>query len=66
MTKTPEAASDVRETLQGNLLLAMQNVMTTINQHKEEMATMRNMDSGRQIETTIPLGPGERQGEATP
>ena len=66
MTKTPEATSNVTETLQGNLLVAMQNVMTAINQHKEEMTTMRNMDNGRQIETTIPLGPGERQGEATP
>jgi len=66
VTKTPEATSNVGETLQGNLLLAMQDVMAAIKQHREEMATMKNMDFGRQIETTIPLEPVEPQGEATP
>ena len=53
MSETPETA--LGETLQGNLLLAIQSVMTAINQHKEEMAAQRNGDSGRQAEANPSL-----------
>ena len=47
-----DTASNVGEPMQGELLLAIQNVMKEIAQHRTEMAAQRNADSGRQTEHT--------------
>ena len=46
------ASSNARETTQGELLLAMKNMMREIEQHRLEMAAQRNTASGRQSERT--------------
>ena len=44
------ASSNTRENVQGELLLAMRNMMKEIEQHRSEMAAQRNAVSGRQSE----------------
>ena len=45
-------ASNVGEPAQGDMLLAMQNMMKEIEQHRKEMGTQKSATSERQSEHT--------------
>ena len=47
-----EIFSNAGEALQGRMLLAIENMMKEMAQHRAEMAAQRNGDSGRQTEVT--------------
>ena len=65
----PENSNNMGETPQGELLLAIREVMKEINQHRVEMTTQLNSVNGCQTEPT-PTSQTEpnpyRQAEATP
>ena len=52
MIEIPETSSNVGETLQGELLLAIRNVMKEMAQHRVKMVAQRNVDSGHQTKAT--------------
>ena len=45
-------ASNMGEPTQGDMLLAMQNIIKEIEQHRKEMAVQKSAASGRQSEHT--------------
>ena len=59
--EVPENSNNMGETPQGELLLAIREVMKEINQHRIEMATQLNSVNGRQTDPNP-----YRQAEATP
>ena len=45
--EVPETSSNAGEALQGKMLLAIENMMKEMDQHRVKMATQRNKNSGR-------------------
>ena len=66
--EVPENSNNVVETPQGELLLAIREVIKEINQHRTEMATQLNSINGHRTEPTptSQTEPNPYQAEATP
>ena len=63
--ESSDTASKLGEPTQGEMLIAMQNMMKEMAQHRVEMAAQRNGDSGRQAEDTPPFAQPEAFSKAT-
>ena len=63
--EVPETSSNAGEALQGRMLLAIENMMKEMAQHRVEMATQRNENSGRQAEVTPPSVQPETSSKAS-
>ena len=54
-----ETSNNAGEALQGRMLIAMENMMKEMAQHRAEMTAQRNENSGRQAEDTPPFAQPE-------
>ena len=65
MEEVRETSSNSGEALQGRMLLAIENMMKEMAQHRVKMATQRNENSGHQAEVTPSSAQPETSSKAT-